>query len=80
MAQTKIVVSIDEQILRQLDALVAAAIFPNRSRAIQEAVQEKLEWLEQERLARECAKLDPALETALVEEGFAQDASEWPEY
>ena len=80
MAQTKIVVSIDEQILRQLDALVAMAIFPNRSLAIKEAVQEKLELLEQEHLPRECAKLDPALETALVEEGFAQDASEWPEY
>ena len=72
MAQTKIVVSIDEQILRQLDALVAAAVFPNRSRAIQEAVQEKLERLEQERLTRECAKLDPAFETALAEEGFAE--------
>ena len=72
MAQTKIVVSIDEQILRQLDALVAAAVFPNRSRAIQEAVQEKLGRLEQERLTRECAKLDPAFETALAEEGFAE--------
>ncbi len=72
MAQTKIVVSIDEQILRQLDALVAAAVFPNRSRAIQEAVPEKLERLEQERLTRECAKLDPAFKTALAEEGFAE--------
>ena len=72
MAQTKIVVSIDEQILCQLDVLVAAAVFPNRSRAIQEAVQEKLERLEQERLTRECAKLDPAFETALAEKGFAE--------
>ena len=75
MAQTKIVVSIDQQILRQLDALVAAAIFPNRSVAIQEAVQEKLARITQGRLARECTKLDPALETALAEEGFAQDTS-----
>ena len=75
MAQTKIVVSINEQILRQLDALVAAVVFPDRSQVIQEAVQEKLERLEQERLTRECAKLDPAFETALAEEGFAEDAS-----
>lgn len=80
MAQTKIVVSIDEHILRQLDALVAAAVFPNRSRAIQEAVRENLERLEQERLTRECAKLAPAFEKTLAEEGLAEDIHIWPTY
>ena len=80
MAQAKIAVSLDEQMLRQLDSLVAEAVFPNRSQAIQAAVQEKLSRMEQGRLARECAKLDPVFETAMAEEGFAEDASAWPAY
>ena len=51
----------------------AEAVFPNRSQAIEVAVQEKLSRLKRERLARECAKLDPDLEKALAEEGFAEE-------
>ena len=75
MARAKIAVSLDERMLRQPDSLVAEAVFPSRSQAVQVAVQEKLARLEQGRLARECAKLDPAFEKALAEEGFAEDAS-----
>lgn len=67
MVQAKIAVSLDEHLLRQIDGLVAEAVFPNRSQAIQAAVQEKLSRMEQGRLARECAKLDPAFETAMAE-------------
>jgi Arc/MetJ-type ribon-helix-helix transcriptional regulator len=63
-----------------LDRLVAERRFPNRSRAIQEAVQEKLERVERSRLAREAAKLDRDFEQRLADEGLAGDASEWPEY
>lgn len=80
MARSKIAVSLDEQTLQQLDRLVADAVFPGRSQAIQVAVQEKLERLVQGRLARECAKLDPAFEKALAEEGLAEDSSAWPTY
>jgi metal-responsive CopG/Arc/MetJ family transcriptional regulator len=80
MARSKVAVSLDEQTLQQLDRLVAEAIFPSRSQAIQVAVQEKLARLAQGRLARECAKLDPAFEKALAEEGLAEDASAWPTY
>jgi hypothetical protein len=45
-----------------------AAVFSNRSQAIQVAVEEKMARLEQNRLARECAKLDPAFEKALARE------------
>ena len=31
-------------------------------------------------LAQECAKLDPAFEKALAEEGLSEDLAEWPEY
>jgi hypothetical protein len=32
------------------------------------------------RLARECAKLDPDFEKALAEESVAEELNEWPEY
>ncbi len=80
MTQAKIAISLDEQVLKQLDGLVTEAVFPSRSRAVQVAVQEKLARIEQGRLARECAKLDPAFEKAMAEEGFAEDASAWPAY
>jgi len=63
-----------------LDQLVEEKRFPSRSRAVQEAVSDKLDRLQRNRLARECAKLDPAFEKALAEEGLAQDWKEWPEY
>jgi hypothetical protein len=39
-----------------------------------------LRRLEQDRLAQECAKLDPAFEKALAEEGLSEDAAVWPAY
>ncbi len=80
MPRSKIAISLDESTLMRLDRLVEKAAFPNRSQAIQEAVDEKLAKLERSRLAQECAKLDPAFEKALAEEGLSEDASEWPEY
>jgi metal-responsive CopG/Arc/MetJ family transcriptional regulator len=80
MASDKVAITIDRELLRRLDRLVAERRFPNRSRAIQEAVQEKLERVERSRLAREAAKLDRDFEQRLADEGLAGDASEWPEY
>ena len=40
---------------------------------------EVLERLER-RLARECAKLDPALEVAIAEVGISAEGGDWPEY
>ncbi|MBZ0168834.1 Putative nickel-responsive regulator [Candidatus Methylomirabilis lanthanidiphila] len=80
MPRSKIAISLDKSTLERLDKLVEEAAFPSRSQAIQEAVEEKLTRLEQNRLARECAKLDPAFEKALAEEGLSEDVSEWPEY
>jgi metal-responsive CopG/Arc/MetJ family transcriptional regulator len=80
MRTAKIAISLDEVLLDRLDRLVKDRVFPNRSRAIREALQEKLEHLERSRLARECAKLDPAFEKALAEEGLSEELAEWPEY
>ena len=71
MAASKIAISIDQRTLNKLDRLVKSRAFPSRSKAIQDAVEEKLKQIEKGRLARECAKLEPDFERALAEEGFA---------
>jgi Arc/MetJ-type ribon-helix-helix transcriptional regulator len=63
-----------------VDRLVQARLFTSRSQAIQAAVEEKIARLEKTRLAEQCAKLDPAEEQALSEEGFAAEAAQWPAY
>ena len=66
--------------MERIDRLVAQRKFPNRSRAIQEAVRDKLDRLDRGRLARECAKLDRAFEQKMADEGLAGDLEEWPEF
>jgi len=80
MAKVKIAVTLDEDMVARLDQLVEEDKFPSRSRAVQEAVCDKLQRLKRGRLARECAKLDPSFEKALAEEGMAADYKQWPEY
>ena len=80
MAAAKVAISLDESVLTRLDRLVRQRAFPNRSKAIEQAVKEKLERLDRSRLARECAKLDPAFEKALADEGLSGELAEWPEY
>jgi len=76
MSTSKVAVSLEKKTLQQLDRLVKSRVFPSRSRAIQEALEEKLSRLKKTRLAEECARLDPKAEQAMAEEALA----EWPEY
>ena len=80
MAASKIAITLDENMLKQIDLLVKSKYFPNRSKAIQQAVSEKLMRLEKSRLAQECAKLDPNFEQSIAEEGLSAELEEWPEY
>ena len=80
MSRTKVAITIEQGVLAKVDALVRRKVFSNRSRAIQEAVIEKLERLERNRLAGECAKLDPAFEKAMADEGLAEELDAWPKY
>jgi metal-responsive CopG/Arc/MetJ family transcriptional regulator len=80
MPRAKIAVSLDSDTLQQLDRLVRRKLFPSRSRAIEQAVEEKLGRLARLRLARECAKLDRRVEKALAEEGISEELGAWPEY
>ena len=80
MGRAKIAITLDEESVGELDRLVSEHRFPNRSLAIQEAVDEKLGRLSRNRLAQECAKLDPDQERALAEEGMGGELAKWPEY
>jgi len=80
MGTTKIAISIDKKLVRKLDRMVSNHVFPNRSKAIQQAVEEKIIRIDKSRLARECAKLDPTFEKRLADEGLIQDLEKWPEY
>jgi Arc/MetJ-type ribon-helix-helix transcriptional regulator len=80
MSAIKIGITIQEQLLDRIDRLVKAGIFPNRSKALQEAVEEKLARFDRGRLARECAKLDKKTERSIAEESLFGEMNEWPEY
>lgn len=80
MSTIKVAITIDSGTLHRVDGLVRKKVFPNRSRAIQLAVAEKLERMDRGRLASECAKLDPRIEKAIAEEGLGQELDAWPEY
>jgi Arc/MetJ-type ribon-helix-helix transcriptional regulator len=79
MAAAKIAVSLDPEALKEADRWVQAGLFPSRSRLIQDALAEKLGKMRRVRLARECAKLDAAVEQAAAEE-FLPGETSWPEY
>ena len=80
MPTTKIAISIDKLLVQKIDQLVHKHIFPNRSKAIQQAVEEKINRFDKIRLARECSKLNIDFEQSLAEEGLKEDFEEWPEY
>lgn len=80
MAKAKLAVTLDEKTLAEVDSLVRRRIFPNRSRVIEMAVQEKLARLGKNRLSAECALLDPDFEKAMAEEGMGEEIDQWPAY
>jgi Arc/MetJ-type ribon-helix-helix transcriptional regulator len=79
MGRAKIAITVDEHALAEIDRLVREGVYANRSKAIEAAVQDRLERSRHSRLARESAKLDKFEEQALANEGYAGE-SEWPEY
>jgi metal-responsive CopG/Arc/MetJ family transcriptional regulator len=80
METAKVAISINKKTLKRLDRLVKDQVFANRSKAIQEAIEDKLNRLERTRLSRECAKLDPIAEQTMAEEGISEELHGWPEY
>lgn len=80
MPVAKIAVSIDQKVVHRLDGLVRKGLFPNRSKAIQQALENQLSKLDRSRLAMECSKLNAKEERTLAEEGMGLEVEQWPEY
>ena len=80
MPAAKIAISLDAEIVEQIDRWVREKKYPNRSKAIQDAVKERMARWRKTRLIEETAKLNPAEEKALAEESVAAENEGWPEY
>src|SRR5262245_5093410 len=80
MPKTKVALTLDADLIEQVDDLVARQKFRNRSQAVEAALSDKLRRLARTRLAREAAKLNPAEEKRHAEEGLVDALDEWPEY
>lgn len=80
MPKRKVAVTLDAKMVHRVDELVSQQQFKSRSQAVEAALAENLQQLDRTRLARECAKLDPAEEQQLAEEGIAATGEMWPEY
>ena len=79
MPAAKVAISIDRELLREIDRRVSAGQYASRSYAIQMAVAQLLEGERgKQHLLRELAKLDVAEEQALADEGLV--AEQWPKY
>lgn len=80
MPKTKVAVTLDSRLLREVDELVGQDRFPNRSQLVEAALVEKIARIRGTRLAVECAKLNRDEEVMLAEEGLSKDSEAWPEY
>lgn len=71
MSRVRIVVTVDSKVVSDIDRLVSAGVFPNRSKAFEIAINEWMQRMRRSRLALESAKLDRGAEQALANEGYA---------
>lgn len=71
--------TLETNMLKEVDRLVREGRFPSRSRAVQTALVEMMARRKHRRLIEELAKLNPKEERELAEEFFAGEAP-WPEY
>ncbi|MFB3778821.1 MAG: CopG family transcriptional regulator [Bryobacteraceae bacterium] len=74
----KVAVTLDKRAVADLDRWVREGRYPNRSRALQRAVDLLAEREKRSRLARELARLDPEEEKRLAEEGLGDRS--WPAF
>ena len=80
MPADKIAITLDRELVKEIDRGVRSGLYRNRSRAIEEAVREKLDRHRRDRLSIEARKLDRKEERALAEEGMTGEEVMWPAY
>ena len=67
--QKKIAITIDENLLAEIDYLVEQKVYPSRSKAIAANLEANRDSLRRQRFEIECAKLDPQEEQEFAEWG-----------
>ena len=80
MPKTKVALTLEADLIEQVDELVGRRRFRSRSQAVEAALADQLRRLARTRLATESAKLNPREEKSLADEGLAKDLTAWPEY
>jgi Arc/MetJ-type ribon-helix-helix transcriptional regulator len=73
LMQKKIAITIEENLLAEIDYLVEQKIYPNRSKAIADNLETNRNSFRRQRFEIECAKLKPAEEQELAEWGGFDD-------
>ncbi|MGH9722657.1 MAG: CopG family ribbon-helix-helix protein [Bryobacteraceae bacterium] len=74
----KVAISLEKKTVADLDRWVREGKYPNRSRALQAAVDLLAEREKRRRLVRELAKLSRVEEQRMAEEGLGDDS--WPAF
>jgi metal-responsive CopG/Arc/MetJ family transcriptional regulator len=80
MSKQKIAITLERQLLTEVDGLVASGTYSSRSQAIGAAIAESLTRAARTRLIRECGNLDPCEERAIADEGLGTEGIDWPAY
>jgi len=80
MPAAKIAITVDAEMVKQMDRLVREGKYKSRSGVIQEALQEKLNAKKRKRLSDEASKLNPKEERKFADYFLAQEREEWDEY
>lgn len=79
MPAKKIAVTVDKDIIKQIDRLVREGKYRSRSKAVQDALRDIKNW-RRKRLLEEVSKLDPKKERGLAEESLHAENEEWEKY
>jgi metal-responsive CopG/Arc/MetJ family transcriptional regulator len=80
MSTAKVTISINQNLLAQIDELVKAHMFSSRSQIVQEALEARLSELKRQQFDIECQKLQIEEEQSLADEGLANEVQQWPTY
>ncbi len=80
MPKEKIAVTIDAEILKELDLMVKEKDIASRSKAIEEAVAQRIECWRKRRLFEELRKLESEAEMKESESGFEAVNEAWQKY
>jgi metal-responsive CopG/Arc/MetJ family transcriptional regulator len=80
MTLSKIVITLDENLLREVDSWVEQKLYSNRSQAVQSALFNRVIQLNQQRLEAECAKLNPQEERDFAELDIDKILGGWGQY